>query len=45
MVSACGDLGEKWRGQAVGYKADGGKQCMTTGRGDERSAKDDDRAP
>ena len=43
LVRGCVRKSEE--GQAVGYKADRGKQCMTTGRRDERSAKDDDRAP
>jgi hypothetical protein len=45
MVSACGDLGERWSGQAVGDKADEGKQMHTYGQEVERSAIDNDRAP
>jgi hypothetical protein len=45
MVSACGDLGEKWSGQAVGDKADGGKQMHDHGQEVERSAIDNDGAP
>jgi hypothetical protein len=44
MVSACGDLGERWSGQAVD-KADGGKQMRDHGQEVERSAMDNDRAP
>jgi hypothetical protein len=45
MVSACGDLGERWSGQAVEDKADEGKQMHTHGQEVERSAIDNDRAP
>jgi hypothetical protein len=45
MVSACGDLGERWSEQAVGDKADGGKQMQDHGQEVERSAIDNGRAP
>ena len=45
MVSAYGDLGERWSGQAVGDKADGGKQMHGHGQEVERSAMDNARAP